>query len=253
MDVARGLRGRAGRLGGLLLGLCSGCRAPAAPRPDAGHGVDWAAVTERAPVTGDLLVNGGFEGGLAPWFAPDAPGWSAGEVVTGVAHGGTHSLLARVRGQAGSTPERRWGAMFAVGSVPFPQYASLWYRVDRWEASDALQYLLFAVLVESGGQSYQVRYFLAGPDAVPYNDKGNFRVVTVHKGPPELGRWVHFTADLHRDFRERWGRVPASFGALRFAVEARYDTRDRPLARDVAADVYFDDVYVGFSPPPERE
>lgn len=219
-------------------------------RPDGSGvapGVDWAGFAERLSVSGSLVTNGGFEHGLAPWFAPALPGWRHGEVLAGPAHGGARSLFARLRGEAGSADERRWGAIYEVGTVPFPRHASLWYRVERWQPANAIQYLLLAVMVGTGGQTWQVRYFLAGAAAIPYNEKGNVRYVLVRQGPPEIGRWVSFATDLHRDFEQRWGRVPRNFEWLRIAVEARYDTRGVPLDREAAADVYFDDVYVGYS------
>ena len=86
-------------------------------------------------------------------------------------------------------------------------------------------------------------------DRVPYNEGGNVRVVQVRQGPPALGAWVRFTADLRRDFEQRWGRVQLRFDSLRFAIEARFDTMDRPLTRAVAADVYFDDVEIRYDAP----
>jgi hypothetical protein len=201
------------------------------------------------PVTGNLIANGGFERGLGPWFAPRDPGWEQGDVSSEAAHGGGFGLRTLLRGSAGDTLGRRWGAMFEVGTVPFPRHVSLWYRVDRWGPANALQYLLFAVLVGSGPHTFQLRYILAGMDTVPYNDKGNVRFVLVRKGPPRIGAWIRFTTDLHQEFQQRWDRVPRDFEWLRFAIEARYDTRGKALDRSAAADVSFDDVFVGYSKP----
>jgi len=139
--------------------------------------------------------------------------------------------------------------MYQVGAVPFPRHVSLWYRVDRWRPGNAVQYVFFAVLVGSGGTSYQIRYFLSGVDAMPYRDNGNVRFVLVRPGAPPQGTWVHFTADLHQDFLQRWGRVPSSFERLSFAVEARYEAPTK-LNESIEADVTFDDVFVGWTPAP---
>ena len=248
------MSGRPGALlvaaGALLAGACRDelVGKPAALAVDVG-GVDWGAMVERLAGTANLISNGGFEANLAPWFVPQDDAWRPGEVVTSVARGGRSSLATPLRAATGTTGQRRWGAMYEVGTVPFPRVASLWYRVERWEAANAPQYLLFAVLLGAGGQTYQMRYFLAGVETIPYNDQGNARFVLARKGPPETGRWISFTADLHRDFRERWGRVPQSFEWLRFAVETRYEVLGPPLERAIAADVYFDDVTVGWSAP----
>jgi hypothetical protein len=182
---------------------------------------------------------------LGPWFVPKAPGWAPGEVVTSPVHGGQHSLHAALRGASGTTEERRWGALYEVGAVPLPNTVSLWYRVDTWRPAGALQYLLFAVMVGFEGRSEQIRYFLAGPEAIPYNEQGNMRFVLVSKGAPALGRWVRFQTNLHQDFAKRWGHIPHDFTWLRFAIEARYDTRGKPLDQDATADVFYDDVYIG--------
>jgi hypothetical protein len=207
-------------------------------------------VVEGKPTTGNLLANGGFEGGLAPWYIPGGPAWEPGVVSSAAARSGKTSLHCALRAPAGERQQKRWGAMFAVGAVPFPRHVSLFYRADRWVAGSALQYVLFAVLIGAGDVSYQIRYFLCGPSAIPYNEQGNVRFFLVAKGPPALGTWTRFSTDLHRDFTERWGRVPHNFETLQVAVEARYEPLSGPLDRSIAADVYFDDVYVGYGTPP---
>jgi hypothetical protein len=165
-----------------------------------------------------------------------------------MAHTGAASLVGHLRAEAGARDQRRWGAMYEVGLVPFPSRLSLNYRVERWERANATQYLLLAVMVAAGGETYQMRYILAGWDAAPYNSKGNVRFIVVKPGAPPVGQWVHFEADLQRDFQQQWGRVPRNFESLRFAVEVRYEALAGPLEAPIAADVYFDDVFAGWGP-----
>jgi hypothetical protein len=156
-------------------------------------------------------------------------------------------------GTAGSRGQHKWGAIYEVGKVPFPKHLSLWYRVDHWQAANAPQYLMLMVAVCNGDYSYQIRYVFGGIEQIPYNSDGNVRFVLVRTELPRLGEWAHLTIDLEQDFRTHWQRVPSEFDRLRVAPMVRYDAIREPLEAPVSADVYFDDVYVGWFPAPDDQ
>ncbi len=220
---------------------------PAPPPPSPPRA--WAAYVESKQPSGNLIVNGGFEDGVAPWFVPDLDHWvRAPEVVTSVARTGKHALRGFVEAAPGDARQMKSGAMYTLGALPFPRHVSFWYRVARWEPANVPQYILFVVVVSgAGGDNYQLRYFVTGPDTMPYKEGGNVAYTLVHKGAPPVGGWAQFTTDLHRDFREKWGRVPDAFESLRFGVMVRYDADRVKVSKPLAAEVFFDDLYVGWA------
>jgi len=251
--VVRERRHRALWLAACVL-LASGC--PAEQRGPRACGQGSATGSGWPPPVGRpwrLVSNGGFEAGVAPWFVPGDESWPAPVTVArGLARGGERALVAKLRGPVGARGQRKWGAMYELGSVPFPRRISFHYRVERWQAANAPQYVQLCVIVVNRNRevrrytNFQVRYVLAGLDRLPYNSLGNTKFVMVRKGPPPLGRWVRFARDLHADFRRLWGLVPTDFEQLRLTMHVRYDAIEAPLAAPVAADVYFDDVFVGW-------
>ncbi len=235
----------------LALALTPACHRRAcvpAPEPIPGR-PDYGRLTEMRPVPGNLISNGGFESGLLPWFSTsDIPP----VLSTEVAHSGQNSLHALLHGQPGSRGQYKWGAFYEVGKIPFPKYLSLWYRVDGWQAANVPQYLMVMVAASNGALSYQIRYAFGGADKAPMNSDGNVHFIMARTELPPFGQWAHLSLDLAQDFQKEWRRIPLEFDALRFAVVVRYDAIREPLRAPVHADVYFDDVYVGWLPPPNE-
>ena len=96
-------------------------------------------------------------------------------------------------------------------------------------------------------RNYQVRYYLAGLAAPPFQLL-NTRFAFVAKAPPKLGVWTHFEVPLRADFERLWGVVPQDYDRLRILFEARWD--NMPEGSGVRADVYYDDLYLDYGEGP---
>ncbi len=91
--------------------------------------------------------------------------------------------------------------------------------------------------------NYQIRYFLAGVEAPPYN-LTNARAKMISTDPPKMGEWIAFELSVRRDFKELWGVVPENYDFIRVFYEARWDHKER--GAPVHAVVYYDDLFFGF-------
>lgn len=201
---------------------------------------------------GNLFVNPGFEGDAsgAPWFSLDEPAWGAPFSVSDrQAHEGGRSALLELRPDGDATSVVGVVQELAPGGMP--ELLSGAYYVERWEPGTPKQYVQAVVIVIGAenapegldADNYQLRYVLAGVDQPPL-ELGNARFVLPDDGAIQPGRWLRFELDLHADFERLWAAVPAGFTGLRVLFEVRWDNRvdgDGPAA----ADVYFDDLYLG--------
>ena len=211
----------------------------------------------------NLLANPGFEEGDTGWTYPlDSPYWSRFEVVESPVHSGRRAAHLRLR----AGPEDRTNAVWVDGVMQeprperFPDVVGGFYRVDTWEkGADTTSLYLQAVAIVwsdeadavinggtpsgSGIQNYQMRFYLAGVSEPPFllaNAKFDF----VTKEPPRIGRWTYFEIPLREQFQRQWGLVPEHYDRLRVLFEARWD--NRPAGSQVAADVYYDDLFLGY-------
>jgi hypothetical protein len=143
----------------------------------------------------------------------------------------------------------------------FPDVMGGYYRVETWEkGADVTRLYLQAVAIvwspdapsvvdpadpaaNAGLENYQIRFYLAGLDEPPFPLR-NAKVAFVARGAPEPGEWTYFEIPLRAEFERQWGRVPSGYGKLRVLFEARWD--GRPPGSRVAADAYFDDLFLGY-------
>ncbi|MDZ4278892.1 MAG: hypothetical protein U1B78_07115, partial [Dehalococcoidia bacterium] len=208
----------------------------------------------------NLFANGGFEDGRDPWFSLMTEAWGEPFVVSDrQAHSGEQSALLELRSEDGG-PARVHGVVAEVEPEDFPEVLSARYFVERWEQGTPLQYLQIVVIAWNARNipaevaqqqvpNHQVRYILAGVDRQP-TFISNARYVMLSDGPPATGEWVRFERNVREDFQALWGAVPEDFENLRILFEVRWDER-QPADGPSAADVYYDDLYLGPAPAPE--
>ena len=77
----------------------------------------------------------------------------------------------------------------------------------------------------------------------PYN-LGNAKYIFLHRGEPNVGRWVRFERNLADDFIQSWGRLPQNVQKIRILFEIRYDNR-APDSPEIAGEIYYDDLHLG--------
>jgi hypothetical protein len=204
------------------------------------------------PIEGSLFVNPSFEEGAPPWVSLESWGTQF-EVSDAQAHSGTSSALLALRSEgAAGEAARVLGVTQELTPDTFPEILSGYYRVDTWEQGTPKQYLQFVVIVFGadnappetvGATNHQIRYVLAGVNEPPI-EISNARFVMVGQGAPAQGEWVHFQRNIRDDFEQLWGAMPEGYDFIRILFEARWDER-APDAPPSAADVYYDDLYVG--------
>jgi len=206
-----------------------------------------------APAAGNLFGNPGFEDGRDPWFSLKPPDFT---VSTDVAHSGGASALLPL---AADKSEEGIKIIYLVQEVKpreLPAVIAGYYRVENWNKGTKKQYLQFVVIVfgadnlPGGFVNHQIRYLLSGVEAPPFAI-GNAHFVFLSRDDPPIGEWVPFQRNLREDFEKFWGAVPENFEHIRVLFEVRYDDKDigeGPLA----ADVYYDDLYLGPAPSPQR-
>ena len=212
---------------------------------------------------GNLLASPGFEDGEAGWTYPvESPVWGKFELVESPTHSGRHAAHLRLRAGPEDRTNAAWieGVMQEVRPERFPDVMGGFYRVETWEKGDeATDLYLQAVAIiwsdEAGVvinhgrpstaaiQNYQLRFYLAGVQAPPF-PLGNAKLVFVSKEAPRRGEWSYFEIPLREQFQRQWGLVPEHYDRLRVLCEARWD--NRPPGSQVAADVYYDDLFLGY-------
>lgn len=240
----RGLRGRTtwqAALPGLLAValVIAGCGVLDAPPP---------RPTPR-PAAFNLFVNPGFEDGSQPWlsFQPaDSPPFSVSDAA---AHSGAQSAHLVLEGDTNFAETRAAGATQEVKTSGFPEFVSGYYRVDSWDPQARLQYLEFVVRVSGAdllpeSPTHDVRFLIAGAPTDPTTTP-DVHLIFLSRAAPVIGKWTYFAYPIKRAFESRFDRAPARWDSLQVSFEARYDGWNGS-APAKAADVYFDDLYVGF-------
>lgn len=215
----------------LALTACSGSGSP--------------AVTPPVP-RGNLFLNPGLEDGSAPWFSLDeTSGFARTEEQ---AHGGLASALLQMRDPPQAEGAKVYYLVQEIASAEFPEVVKGFYRVENWQKGTAKQYIQFAVIVfnpknfPTSSPNWQIRYPLAGIDSPPF-PIGNAQFRFLGTEEPAQGQWVPFQANIKDDFERLWGRVPEDFEKIRVLFEVRWD--DKEAGTVAAADVYYDDLYIG--------
>jgi hypothetical protein len=202
----------------------------------------------------NLFVNPSFEEGAGPWCSLSTEAWGAPfSVSTNRAHAGASSAFLELRSEE-EVDTRVLGVVSETAPAEFPELISGYYYVDHWEQGTPKQYLQIVVIVWDaanipqeaaalGATNHQMRYIMAGAESQP-TSIGNARYVMVTRDRPKTGEWVFFERDVREDFRELWGAVPENFARIRVLFEVRWDDR-QPSDGAAAADVYYDDLYLG--------
>lgn len=211
------------------------------------------------------LANAGFEAGRESWAIRDrSRHWGDFRVVEAPVHSGRQSVHLRL--YHGPTLPRRRAKVYGVVQelqAPLPEVVSGWYRAERWEKTAAATDLYLQLVAIVWGDprapervapedpqrdvpNYQLRYYLAGLEKVPFR-LSNARFAFVERGGPALGSWQHFEVRLREDFERLWGGPPGDFERLDLLFEARWD--NMPPGGAVYADVYYDDLYAGEAGP----
>ena len=223
----------------VLGAACGGGGPTAAP-----GGASGAAVPQ------NLFLNPSFEEGDAPWFSLVTPGWGTPFAVSQeVAHSGRNSGLLKMRAAPEDGGTQVFGLIQEITPSQFPEFLSGYYWVDNWTRGTDKQYLQFVVIAAGATNlhdqfnNYQIRYPLAGISEDPF-PIANADFIFVGTGEPVEGRWVYFERDIRQDFEKVWGAVPKGFSKLRILFEVRYDGK-APGSGPAAADVYYDDLYLG--------
>lgn len=192
----------------------------------------------------NLLYNGSFEQGAAPWFSLKTERWENFTLSDRYAQDGRYAAHLALQAESTDTGSKIAGLIQEIKPMKFPKKISGFYRVENWQRGTTKQYLQFVVIVW-GDREYpniQIRYILSGISGPPFT-LHNGRFVFLGEPEPALQQWVFFERDLHKDFLELWGRVPTEFEKLRVLFEVRYD--DKRPAEALYADVYFDALYLG--------
>jgi hypothetical protein len=158
-----------------------------------------------------------------------------------------------------------FGVLQELRPQRFPDLVSGWYRVESWEkGADVTDlYLQFVAILwghpeaprlvypdapNPAIKNVQLRYYLAGVAEPPFA-LANARLAFVTRELPVEGRWSRFEIHLLRDFERAWGKVPSDYEFLRLLFEARWD--NKPVGSRIHADVYYDDLFVGYADDPE--
>ena len=196
----------------------------------------------------NLLANPGFEDGREPWHVLDQPGWQAFEVSDAVSHSGSHSLLLTLQSGADATGTHIAGAIQEVTPAEFPEFVSGFYRVDDWQPNATFQYLQFVAVVRGAdfGDAFplhEIRFPIAGIEHEPFT-LSNAQFLFLNRDAPKIGEWTYFSYPISYAFQHKWGRVPETVESIEFFFEVRYDGKTAEQGVS-AAQVYFDDLYVG--------
>lgn len=233
--------------------LCAAVVAAACGGDDEGGDSDGAPQPTTGPQA-NVFQNPSFEDGAQPWFSLETEVWGSPFTVSQAqAQDGASSALVRLLSEEpGPVDARRFGVVQEVSPEQFPEFLSGNYYVEHWVKGTPKQYLQAVVIVfnagnpppeAAGANNYQIRYVLTGLDLEPFViDNGRF--VFLGRGEPELGRWIHFEANVREDFEELWGDVPEGYSMIRVLFETNFDDR-LPSDPPSEADVYYDNLYFG--------
>lgn len=199
------------------------------------------------PAEPNLLRNGSFEHGVEPWFSLESENWAGFSRSERYAVDGRFSAYLALRASREDHGAKVFGMIQELSPKGFPKKISGYYRIEGWRRGTAKQYLQYVVIVWGDRavlqyQNIQIRYILTGITEPPFAI-ANARFVFLGDREPIQSRWVRFERDLHQDFLHQWGHVPENFDKIRVLFEARYD--DKEMGTELAADVYYDALYLG--------
>lgn len=210
----------------------------------------------------NLLLNPSFESEREPWYAMlDRPYWANFVRSRERARSGEWAAKLELTSRGFSRAERIYGAIQDVSATELPHWLSGWFRVDRWQRGAAKQYIQAVVAIGNPeaplvippppAPNLQLAYVLGGIEEAPF-PIANRRFQFAGTGDVQLGEWIPFEFDLREDFLREYGYVPRSVEWLRVFFEVRYDERNPAEDLEAYAEVYFDDLYLGSTPPSQR-
>lgn len=201
----------------------------------------------------NLIQNAGFEDGEIGWSARiGIPTISSDQ-----AKSGSNSLLVSMAVDEESPASGVEHAYQTVGADEVPEFLSFDYYVAEWVRGTEKQYIDVAVIVTGDGPgtpqcpgpenppcpNIQMRYVLAGvttEPAVVLNARWRY----TGDIEPTTGEWLRFEANLRDEMTEDWSSLPSNIQSVRLQFQVRYDEKS-PDELDAAAEVYWDNVYLG--------
>jgi len=200
----------------------------------------------------NILLNPGFEAGLAGWIWLDwSKGWAPFKLSTTHAYEGHQSLHLPLASRDERSTVVWGGVQEPILTDDIPECIEGFYYVENWASGDWKQYLQLVIidrshnLGQNQGQA-QLRYIISGVTTPPL-PIGNAQYLFIEDPPrntPQIGTWTHFSANPRADFLKHWQYIPTKDAQLRVLFEVRFDQHhvNHPPAR---ADVYFDNLYMG--------
>ncbi len=204
----------------------------------------------------NLLLNPGLEKGSNGWIYPEwSKAWALGgfEISEKVSRRGKRSAWLHFEGKPapGNTVIR--GIMQELKPGRFPEVISGYYKIDNWQRGALKQYLQFVVIVwqnKYNAPNHQIRYILSGVTHQPYNmSNAHYIILNKQQTEPVEGKWIRFETNVLKDFQEKWKETPAGYEKIQVFFEARYDSWS-PGSPKVLMDVYYDDLFVGYTESP---
>lgn len=204
---------------------------------------------QSTPHSNNLLRNPSFEEGRDGWtWKEQSLFWRNFDISDTPTHSGKHSVKLTLASNDSATQTTKVvGVVQELNASELPARVGGYYYVKDLTKSDPAVnlYLQVAVIVwgnaPSGFPNHQLRYYLAG-ESKPALNIGNAKVEIVDPSQPKTGVWVEFDLPLRADFERLWGAVPEGYDRIEVFFEVRWDNMTPEGA--VAAEVYFDDLFV---------
>jgi len=193
----------------------------------------------------NILKDPGFEENSSEWvYLHWSPVWESFTISTSQSRSGAQSAFLRLRGDETSQDSKIVGVVQDIYPDQMPRKLKGYYYVQNWVKGADLQYIQCAIMAFDvpgyADAPLQIRYILSGIDSEPFY-LDNAKYIFISGDQPSQAEWVCFERGLLDDFRHSWGFIP-EFSMMRVVFEVRYD--GIPFT-DCAADIYFDDVYLG--------
>jgi hypothetical protein len=202
-----------------------------------------------ATPTANLLANGGFEAGVAPWVAhtlPAQPGATL-QLSDRSPHAGAHAVELTLSGAEAGDAARAVVVTQAANPQAFPEFVSGYYRVDDWQPHAPSEYLYFSITVRGGdfpggAPAHELRVLIGAPSEPELQPFLTFAFLS--RAAPVLHRWTYFGFPVKPAFQLHFEQMPSRWDGIDVSVAVRFDGRDAGDAPS-SASVLFDDLYAG--------
>ncbi len=239
----------------VLLLVAAACGDNGGDNGDDSESSSLAAICGQSPLsrpsTDKVFANPSFEDGTDPWCSLKPPAFALSD---DLAQSGKASAYLPFRAGLSEQGNKIFYLVQEISLHELPDVISGYYRVENWEKGTEKQYLQFVVIVFGAANApiaasnHQIRYLLSGIGTPPF-EIANAKFVFLSRDEPPIGEWVRFERNLREDFEKSWGSIPQNFDKIRILFEVRYDDKEAGEG-PVAADVYYDDLYLGPAPGP---